>query len=548
MELRKGRFIYSVLVFVSFVFIGIVIGQTTGVMQQAATSELSAGVQKALADITKQELHAHVKFLASDLLEGRGTPGRGLDIAAEYLATQFECIGLEQPGPNDNYLQPYSIYQYDSTPQNTEVSLFFGEEKLALSPDQRLLVLFGLSGQTPNVLAPIVFAGYGITSPEHKWDDYAKIDVKDKTVLVLAGAPWETNLKAIFGYDKLLGKMINAKAHGAAGFISASPNFGKEEPLSESFMRAVAAHGHNLLLPSDSRVSGMSVPSITTSFEVVDKILSKSKASPRTVLKLAEKMNKSKKSISFEIPEVTFQIDVQAEFTERSASNVIGMIPGADEQLKDEFVVFSAHFDHEGVGMAVKSDSIYNGADDNASGTAAILELAEAFMSLSDDQRPKRSLFFLLISGEEKGLYGSAYYSEHSFVPFSKVIANINIDMIGRSDSSKIQVIAPGSKSLYQIVSQANKHIGLNIMPDQQPEMRLIYLSDHYQFARHNVPVAFFFTGLHPDYHQPSDEIDKINFSDFEKIVRLIFLSGLEVANAGKTPEWKQPETFIVNP
>ncbi len=178
MELRKGRFIYSVFVFVSFVFIGIVIGQTTEVMQQSATSELSAEVQKVLAEITKQDLHAHVKFLASDLLEGRGTPGRGLDIAAEYLAAQFEYIGLEPAQSNGNYLQHYSIYQYDSTPQNTEVSLSIGEKKLALSPDQRLLVLFGLSGQSPNISAPIIFAGYGITSPEHKWDDYAKIDVK----------------------------------------------------------------------------------------------------------------------------------------------------------------------------------------------------------------------------------------------------------------------------------------------------------------------------------------------------------------------------------
>ena len=231
---------------------------------------------------------------------------------------------------------------------------------------------------------------------------------------------------------------------------------------------------------------------------------------------------------------------------DKPTSNVIGLVRGADEKLRDEFVVFSAHYDHVGIFAPVAGDSIYNGADDNASGTAAILELAEAFYSLPEDVRPRRSLLFLLVSGEEKGLLGSAYFSEHPTVSLSQVVANINIDMIGRSDSSRVQAIAPGAESLYKTVLSVNKHIGLNVLPDQQPQMRLIYLSDQYQFVRNDIPAVFFFTGLHPDYHQPSDEFDKVNFIDCEKITRLIFLTGLEVANSDECPGWSRPDILII--
>jgi hypothetical protein len=502
-------------------------------------------IQMALGGISIRDLKARVGFLSSDLLEGRDTPGRGLDIAAAYLTAEFQRMGLEPGGPGGTYLQTYFIREYESTHQNTEVSLVQDEKKVILTPDERSLLLFGLTGQRPDVSAPIVFAGFGITAPEKNWDDYKQVDVRGKTVLVFAGAPWETDLDVVFGYDKLFGKLINAKAHGAVGFIYASPSFGQEEPLSEAFVRA-AAHGHNMILPLDTQEPGMSIPAILTSWDVVDQILGMSRVKFQSAQKLAEKINASKKPVTFEIPGLRFQVDIRAEMIDKPASNVIGLIRGADEQLRDEFVVFSAHYDHLGISTPVEGDSICNGADDNASGTAAILELAEAFTSLPEDKRPRRSLLFLLVSGEEKGLYGSAYFSEHPTVPLSQVVANINIDMIGRSDSSRVQVIAPGAESLYKTVLSVNEQIGLNVLPDQQPQMRLIFLSDQYQFVRNDIPAVFFFTGLHPDYHQPSDEFDKVNFIDFEKITQLIFLTGLDVANSDESPEWSRPEILII--
>jgi len=501
-------------------------------------------IQMALGGISVRDLETHIGFLSSDLLEGRDTPGRGLDIAAAYLCAEFQRMGLEPGSPDGTYLQTYSIWEYESTHQNTEVSLLQGEEKVMLTPDERSLLLFGLTGQSPDVSAPIVFAGFGITAPEKNWDDYNKIDVRGKTVLVFAGAPWKTDLDVIFGYDKLFGKLINAKAHGAVGFIYASPSFGREEPMSEAFVRAIA-HGHNRILPLETQEPGMSIPAILTSWNVVDQILRMSRVKFKSAEKLAEKINTSKKPVTFEIPGLRFQVDVQAEMIERPASNVIGLVRGADEKLRDEFVVFSAHYDHLGMVTPVAGDSICNGADDNASGTTAILELAEAFTSLPEDVRPRRSLLFLLVSGEEKGLYGSAYFSEHPTVPLSQVVANINIDMIGRSDSSRVQAIAPGAESLYKTVLSVGEQIGVNVLPDQQPQMRLLYLSDQYQFVRNDIPAVFFFTGLHPDYHQPSDEFDKVNFIDCEKITRLIFLTGLEVANSDERPGWSRPDILI---
>jgi len=501
-------------------------------------------IQRALGSISVRDLKAHIGFLSSDLLEGRDTPGRGLDIAAAYLAAEFQRMGLEPGGSNGTYRQTYSVREYESTHQNTEVSLVQGDEKVIVTPDERILLLFGLTGQSPDVSAPIVFTGFGITAPEKNWDDYKNIDVRGKTVLVFAGAPWETDLDVVFGYDKLFGKLINAKAHGAAGFIYASPSFGREEPLSEAFVRAIA-HGHNMILPLETQEPGMSIPAILTSWDVVDQILGMSRVEFQSAEKLAEKMNVSKKPIWFKIPDLRFQVDVRAVMVDKPVSNIIGLVRGADEKLGDEFVVFSAHYDHLGISTPVAGDSICNGADDNASGTAAILELAEAFTSLPEGRHPRRSLLFLLVSGEEKGLYGSAYFSEHPTVPLSQVIANINIDMIGRSDSSRVQVIAPGAESLYKTVLSVNKQIGLNVLPDQQPQMRLIFLSDQYQFVRNDIPAVFFFTWLHPDYHQPSDEIEKVNFIDCEKITRLVFLTGLEVANSDESPGWSRPDILI---
>jgi Zn-dependent M28 family amino/carboxypeptidase len=222
-----------------------------------------------------------------------------------------------------------------------------------------------------------------------------------------------------------------------------------------------------------------------------------------------------------------------------SAPNVLGILRGRDRRLRNEYVLISAHMDGLGVGYPVDGDSIYNGADDNASGTAAILELAEAMVEL--DKPPKRSLVFLAVSGEERGLLGSAWFVEHPPIPLDRIVANVNIDMIGRNWEDTIAVIGKPYSSLGALVDSvaaAHPELGLATIDDPWPADGFFYRSDHFNFARKGIPAVFFFNGEHEDYHRPADEVDKIKFEKASRITRLVYEVVLTIANADDPPTW----------
>jgi hypothetical protein len=222
------------------------------------------------------------------------------------------------------------------------------------------------------------------------------------------------------------------------------------------------------------------------------------------------------------------------------APNVVAIFPGGDPTLRNEYVVLSAHMDHVGVGRPVGGDSIYNGADDDASGTSALVEVAEAFASMP--QRPARSIIFLAVSGEEKGLLGSEYYSNNPTVPIGSIVANINIDMIGRNDGGDVVVIGKDYSSLGPLVDRlAGEHRGIvSITPanDRWPDERFFFRSDHYNFARKEIPAIFFFAGPHQDYHQPSDEVENLDVDKAARVARLIFLTANSIATTPQRPQW----------
>lgn len=228
------------------------------------------------------------------------------------------------------------------------------------------------------------------------------------------------------------------------------------------------------------------------------------------------------------------------EFAAARPPNVVAVIEGADSVLRDTYVVFSAHLDHVGVGPPdARGDSIYNGADDDASGTAAVMELAEAFASLPEP--PRRSLMFLAVSGEEQNLLGSRYFSEHPPVPISALVANINIDMISRNARDTVVGIGQEYSSLgqeTQRVVRAHPELGLTVAPDLWPTERLFFRSDHFNFVRKHVPSIFFFAGLHEDYHRPSDHVEKIDADKAARVTRLIFFLGAALADAQQAPYW----------
>jgi len=224
----------------------------------------------------------------------------------------------------------------------------------------------------------------------------------------------------------------------------------------------------------------------------------------------------------------------------QTAPNVVAIFPGSDPTLRNEYVVLSAHMGHVGVGRPVRGDSIYNGADDDASGTSSLLEVAEAFASLP--VRPARSILFLAVSGEEKGLLGSAYFSDNPTVPIGSIVANVNIDMIGRNAPDDIVVIGKNYSSLGGVVERAaaenRQLVGLNPADDRWPTERFFFRSDHFNFARKEIPAVFFFAGTHDDYHEPSDEVELLDTDKAARVARLVFFTSYAIATTPERPQW----------
>jgi Zn-dependent M28 family amino/carboxypeptidase len=250
------------------------------------------------------------------------------------------------------------------------------------------------------------------------------------------------------------------------------------------------------------------------------------------------------KPIARELPDLKVRIEMKDVITSSlGAPNTVGILEGSDPRLKDEYLVYSAHMDHIGITPG-QPDSINNGADDDASGTVGIIELAEAFSR--PGARPKRSIIFLTVSGEEKGLWGSKYFTEHPPVPIGQIVADINIDMIGRNSPDTIVAIGKEHSDLgatLNRVNTAHRELGMTAIDDQWPEERFYFRSDHYNFARKGVPILFFFNGVHEDYHEVTDSPEKINSEKEARILRLLFYLGQEVGNAPRRPQWK-PESY----
>jgi Zn-dependent M28 family amino/carboxypeptidase len=240
-----------------------------------------------------------------------------------------------------------------------------------------------------------------------------------------------------------------------------------------------------------------------------------------------------------EVPGLTVRVELNDSVLSAStAPNTVGILEGTDPKLKHEYLVFSAHMDHIGITPG-QADSINNGADDDGSGTVGVMELAEAFSR--PGARPKRSIIFLTVSGEEKGLWGSRYFSEHPAVPIGQIVADLNIDMIGRNWPDTIVAIGKEHSDLgktLERVNAAHRELGMTAIDDQWPDERFYFRSDHYNFARKGVPILFFFNGVHPDYHQVSDSPDKINSEKESRILKLLFYLGQDVGNAPKRPVW----------
>ena len=473
---------------------------------------------KAIQDISATRFKDNVTFLASDKMRGRGDGSRELDEAADYIAAEFRLSRLRPGGENDSFFQTFEVTTGAQFGQHNELLI----DGTPLQVDRDFVPIS--FSDSANFEAQPVFAGYGITAPELNYDDYSGIDAKDKIVIVFRHNPQESDPHSRYAlHAELIDKAINARQRGAKGivFLTDPNNHTGEEDSVGPATRSVE--------PDDIGIAGVHVKrdAVARMFTNIGKPL----------VDVQKKIDSTLKPLSFDLPSDRIRLATDVVRARKSVRNVLGAAPGMDPQLRNEWIVVGGHYDHLGLGerdslAPSQIGQIHHGADDNASGTAGVLEMARV---VSRDMHPKRSILFMAFAGEELGLLGSSYFVNHPTIPIDKIAAMINMDMIGRLQHNRLFVGGVGTSADFKPWMEAlNKPFGFNLDYSDTGYGS----SDHTSFTIKRIPVLFFFSGLHSDYHKPSDTADKINAEGARKILSLVYLSLDRVANADSRPQF----------
>ncbi len=486
--------------------------------------------------ITPERLRDHLEFIASDEMEGRDTPSRGLDTATLYVATQLKLWGATPAGDDGTFFQRIPLVQKNVDIDKSVIT--FGGKSFTFGE--------GLRGTNKSVTASgqMVYAGHGYVLKSKGIDPYAGLDVRGKIVVVASGRPAGTTFRdfAEAKSPDVETPVMAAEERGAVAVLTIPSG-----ALSTDSMQNMNRLSR---LSPESPVTGLANvtagPGLTTELFAGEKVgaadVSKGGDAPETGFALSD--SKSLNLNVVEHREVTY------------ARNVVAIVPGTDAKLKSEYVAFGAHSDH--LGMANSgTDRVYNGADDDGSGTVSILEIAHAFLT---GPRPKRSLLFVWHCGEEKGLWGSAWYTNHPTVDLKNVITQLNIDMIGRSKpagdtkaANKVltgpdEVYVVGSSKMSTDLQRTSERVNASFLKfafnykydDPTDTERIFFRSDHYNYAHKGIPIIFYFDGVHEDYHRVSDEVSKIDFDKMSRIARTVYATGWTIAN-GPRPVVDKP-------
>lgn len=509
----------------------LLLGAALGLWAAQAPRSTAPAVESAPA-ISPQRLQEHINFLASPELKGRGTGTPELDRAAQYIAGEFRKAGLE-PLAEKSYFQKFRVTVGAELGRRNRAALAGssaetgGSQPLRLGEDY-LPLNFSDSGEAS---APVVFAGYGITAPEFNYDDYAHLDVAGKAVIVLRHEPQEDDEKSVFAgreltsHSLIVNKAINARNHGARAMVLVNDPMGHpgEEDLLLKFGSLVGPENAGLLL-------------IQVKEGTAERWL-RQPGKPATLAALQRAIDAKLEPQSFELPEVKLNLAVDIRRITAATQNVVGVVRGRDPNLVQEAIVIGAHYDHLGLGernslAPSQAGQIHPGADDNASGTAAMLELAGAIGARRRDLR--RSVIFIAFSGEELGRLGSTYYTKSPPWPLERTVAMLNLDMIGRPRDSKLYVGGVGTSPVFQqILEQANR-TGLHFSYSESG----YGFSDHTSFYVKNIPVLYFFSGLHSDYHKPSDTPDRIQAAEEARVADVALRAALALAALGERPQF----------
>jgi Zn-dependent M28 family amino/carboxypeptidase len=528
------------------------------VLACAALGGAAAYAVDAAPPIDGGAILAHVKILASDEFEGRAPGTKGEDLTVKYLVDEFQKLRLKPGNTDGTYIQKVPLVGITPDPS---MALTFKKGAQA----ETLKFKDDFVAWTKHVVdsasledSELVFVGYGVEAPEFKWDDYKGVDLKGKTMVVLINDPPLPDSKQFGGkamtyYGRWTYKFETGAKKGARGIIIVH----ETEPAGYPFGVIQSASGERFDLATPDKnmwrasVEGwISLDRAKQLFTMAGQDFDALKARAAT---------REFKPVPLG---VTASVEIKNTLRTLDSRNVAAKLEGSDPKLKDEYVVYTAHWDHLGIGPDVKGDKIYNGAQDNASGTATLIEIARAFTKAAPP--PKRSILFLAVTAEEQGLLGSQYYSVAPIYPLAKTLANINMDSLGmRGRTKDIVVIGMGASDLDDYLKAAAAEQGRTLKPDAEPEKGFYYRSDHFNFAKQGVPALYTDEGVDfvdrpagygmqmrekytkEDYHAPSDEVKPDwDPSGAAEDAQLFFLVGYRVANAAKYPEWKPGNEF----
>ncbi|WP_018480011.1 M28 family metallopeptidase [Pontibacter roseus] len=525
----------------------------------------STNLQPALQSITTDDLLRHTQVLASDAFEGRGPGTAGEDSTVNYLTREFKRIGLQPGNPDGTFVQEVPMFGFTAQPKanltagGKTINLNFPSDYVAVS--RRFVPDVNVNN------SDIVFVGYGIVAPEYGWDDYKGIDVKGKTIVMLINDP---PIPSPGNPNQLDSTMFGGKAMTYYGRWTYKYEIAAEKGAAAAIIiheTEPAGYPYEVVSGSWSRENfDISNPGKNMDRVAVESWITEGKA--RELFTAAgnnfERLKEAAKQKGFK----PVALNAKANFTiknqlrEIKSRNIVAKLEGADPQLKEEYVVYTAHWDHLGKDDKLKGDQVYNGALDNATGTAGLLELAEAFAELPT--KPERSILFLAVTAEEKGLLGSKYYAENPLYPLNKTLANINMDILNAySPTEDVIVIGYGNSTLEDILEEEARSQNRRIVPEASPEKGSFYRSDHFEFAKKGVPALYAKSGVigrdqaadfitkkqeqytADDYHKVSDEVrEDWNLQGAVEDLQLYFRVGLRVANGGTYPEWKPNSEF----
>jgi hypothetical protein len=509
---------------------------------------LAAAAGPASDVVRVERVRADIEFLSSDALQGRLSLDRSADVAVQFIATEFKKAGLS-PASGDSFLQPYTLIAYrPHAPAQSLELIRNGETKAFHAPAD----FTGGFVRKVDVKAPLAFVGYGITAPEYGYDDYGGIDVRGKVVLMFDHEPQETDPASKFNgtghtvHGARSTKLVNAQRHGAVAVLIASEPLRKHPGLFDR-QRTTPARGSAPLQALDGWID---IPAFSISDQVFGELIAPLKKTPA---ELQRAIDGPGRPMSQEIGESVVVIHTANSEARTGASfNAVGLIEGSDPKLKSEAILLTAHYDH----LGTRNGSVYPGANDNASGTAGVMELARMFAASA--ARPKRTLLFIVFGSEEEGMLGSHYYCNHPLRPLETTRAVINLDMIARDEahipqsegvveipadtSNELNLVGTFySPELRRVVERENGGVGLLLDTkfDRDHDLNALFRCDHFPFLVHRVPAVWFFGGWHPGYHEPSDTVDKLNFTKIEKVIRLAYRSAMALANAAETPRFE---------